>query len=79
MLMLSWWQVVLYAALLWWGGLCAGIALVWWCQSLQAAERGLNWHRRTAREWDDSRYREGSSLDGQWRGVRWLPTEEEER
>ena len=31
---------------------------------------------RTARDLDDSRYREASPHDGAWRGVRWLPVED---
>jgi hypothetical protein len=36
------------------------------------------WARRRDRELDEARWRDGAPYDGQYRGVRWLPSDHEE-
>ena len=66
MMEFSWWQVVLGGAALWSAGLGLGVAacLVW--QSGKPAVQP--WGRRSVREWDEGRWREGSCVDRRDRG-----------
>ena len=54
---LSWWQVVLGGAVLWSAGLGLGFAA---SRVRDAAHRVCEpWARRSMREWDEGRWREG--------------------
>jgi hypothetical protein len=75
MITLSWWTLMGSWGALLIGGYCVGLATGLWCRERPPAVMEA-WHSRTAREWDEGRWRDGSTTDGAWRGVRWLPTEE---
>jgi hypothetical protein len=70
-----------WADLLLWGGVggfgcyAMGVATVLWWRGRRPVEV---WELRTARDLDETRYREGAPYDGQYRGVRWLPTDDRE-
>jgi hypothetical protein len=71
---MGWSEIIAWTAL---GlGIVGRVGMSLWIRSRQRRDDRLCWRVRAWRDWQEP-WREGGAMDGQLRGVSWLPTHHE--